>query len=80
MRSINGFINTGKEGVKRLRIKPGRGRINILPEKANVEKVREMVKQSRKRIGLVKAPHEIPSGKQFSERTLVHCSKTRLLV
>lgn len=75
-KSVNDWLHRyQEEGINGLSIKPGRGRKSILSERADTEKVREMVKRNRQRISLAKAELEMQLGKEFSERTLVRFLK-----
>jgi transposase len=75
-KSINDWLHRYKcDGIKGLRIKPGRGRPAILSETADSEAVRQAVKEHRQRISQAKAELEDTTGKQFCERTLVRFLK-----
>ncbi len=67
------------EGIKGLRTKPGRGRKAIL-QAADLEQVKQAVKQSRQKISVARIELEKSLGKEFSHSSLKRYLKKTLAV
>ena len=59
-----------REGIAGLKTKPGRGRKSILDPARDTQKVRQVVKEERQRLGKAKEILENELGKTFSRKTL----------
>lgn len=58
------------EGIKGLKVRPGRGRPSILSKEEDFETVKKAVQLHRQRISIARAELEESLGKEFSTRTL----------
>lgn len=71
MMSVNGWVGRYRaEGIDGLTTKPGRGRRAILDDRADLERVRAAVQNSRQKLSLARAELEAELGKEFSAMTL----------
>ena len=59
-----------REGIAGLKTKPGRGRKAILDPALDTQKIRQVVKEERQRLGRAKEILEKELGKTFSRKTL----------
>jgi transposase len=71
------LVRYEKEGIEGLQTRPGRGRKAIL-QAADLEQVKEAVKQSRQRISVARAELEASLGKEFSHSSLKRYLKKTL--
>lgn len=76
--TVNNWLNRFEsEGIEGLKTKPGRGRKAIL-QPADLEQVKEAVKDSRQRISLARIELEESLGKEFSNSSLKRFLKKTL--
>jgi len=69
--TVNGWVKRFEaEGIKGLRMRPGRGRRAILQPSTDLSRVRAAVERSRQRISLARAELEAELQKPFSTATL----------
>ncbi|MCC9135110.1 helix-turn-helix domain-containing protein [Pontibacter silvestris] len=69
--TVNSWLDRYEaEGIEGLRVKPGRGRKQVLDPEADKEKVRQAVEKERQRLKQAKLILEQDLGKQFSLKTL----------
>ena len=69
--AVNNWLKRYKtEGIKGLKVRPGRGRPSILSKEEDFEMVKESVQKHRRRISIARAELEESLGKEFSTRTL----------
>ena len=76
--TVNNWLNRyEKEGIEGLRTRPGRGRKAIL-RAADLEQVKQAVKQSRQKISIARAELTTSLGKEFSHSSLKRYLKKTL--
>ena len=78
--TVNNWLNRYQsEGIEGLRTRPGRGRKAIL-QAADLEQIKQAVKQSRQKISVARTELEQSLGKEFSHSSLKRYLKKTLAV